>query len=186
MSAVVTHLPDRSHTVAQARNRRIGGWLTKLASYVQHSREFRDKPEKERAEFWAELVLVMAEAELPDTVWNADAVRFCRRRFKFFPCAAELCAALNEYAEPLRAAAREQWQRERISRHSSSDSSQELTPKDRVFLAGWHEANTDGFRQLAFGRGTTPDEARRSSLSLLKQQAPRAYQQLVEDQKYHA
>lgn len=186
MMSALMHRTEQGPTTAQANNRRIGTWLTKLSSYLTFTRDFREQSDAERAEFWAELILVMAGAELPTTVWNADAIRFCRRRFKFFPSAAELCEALNAYAEPIRAAAREHWQRQRLAPASALQTGYDLTPKDQSFLKGWQENNTDGFRQLAVGRGTTPEEARRSSLSLLNQQCPQLYQRLMEGEQHHA
>ncbi|MXV43486.1 hypothetical protein GS501_00120 [Saccharibacter sp. 17.LH.SD] len=184
MSTVVEFNADQKLSYQQAKNRRVGQWLTKLASYVAHSKEFREKNEEYRGRYWAELVAVMVEAEnIPDEAWSADAIRFCRRRFTFFPSAAELCAALAEFSEPLRAAQRKKWEKQRATRAISSHGGG-LSVFAQSCLRNYHRQAEDGFQELASLRGTHPAEARRAALSFLRQQSPEAYETLgVTEQK---
>ncbi len=179
MSEIVEFSPDVARAQQQRRNRQIGTWLTKLSSYLAHSVEFREMDERARTVFWAELVEVMAEADLPDAAWTSDSIRFCRRQFKFFPCAAELCRALEQHVEPVLAAQRQRWEHEKIS-HSRPHGDGSIPLDERLWLDRFRESAADGFRSLGDERGTNPNEARHSALTLLRQQAPTAYASLDE------
>lgn len=183
MTEIVEFSPETARAAQQRRNRKIGAWLTKLSSYLKHSNEFREMGQQARAEFWAEMVLVMAEADLPDAAWTADSIRFCRRQFTFFPSAAELCRALERHVEPVLAAAQQRWEQEKISR-SAPRGDGSLSRDDLGWLDRFHEAAADGFRALGVERGTNEDEARHSALTLLRQQAPAAYATLGEAEKW--
>lgn len=182
MSEIVEFSPDVARAQQQRRNRQIGSWLTKLSSYLTHSVEFREMDERGRAVFWAELVEVMAEADLPDAAWTSDSIRFCRRQFKFFPCAAELCRALERHVEPVLAAQKQRWEQEKIS-HSRPRGDGSIPLDERLWLDRFREAVADGFRSLGEERGTNPDEARHSALTLMRQQAPAAYATLNESER---
>lgn len=183
----VTSLSAKRHTTTRhLKNQRIGKWLTKLASYLQHSREFREANETIKAEFWAELVQVMAEADIPDIAWNIDAIRYCRRRFKFFPCAAELCETLNEYAAPIRAAALEEWKKQQTQKMMTSAEGRAfsaMSPMDHLWLAYFRRHAESNFQHLATERGTNCTEARHAALSLLRQQSRAAYKALHDDER---
>lgn len=182
MSEIIEFSPDTARAQQQRKNRQIGTWLTKLSSYLTHSNEFRQMDERDRAVFWAELVEVMAEADLPDAAWTSDAIRFCRRQFKFFPCAAELCRALEQHVEPMKAAAQQRWEQEKI-RHVAPRGDGSISRDDLIWLERFREASADGFNALADGRGTNPEEARHSALTLMRQQAPAAYAALNEAER---
>lgn len=184
MSNVVEFDHDAARSANQRRNRLIGKWLTRLSSYVVHSNEFKAQDQRERAVFWAELVEVMSGAGLPDEIWNADAIRFCRRKFKFFPSAAELCAALSEYAEPIRAAQREQWEAEK--RRAALPAYNGLTKMESTWLSTFRKLAADDFRGYADERGTNVSEARHSAITLLRRMAPAAYELLSDCEKRDA
>lgn len=180
MSHAVTRAAEHPQTADQLKNQRIGKWITKLASYLQHSREFRECDELTKARFWAELVQVMAEADIPETAWSTDAIRYCRRRFTFFPCAAELCETLHEYAAPIRAAELEEWKKQQTKRAVAASDDTNLSPLDGSWLAYFRRHAENDFQDLAIERGTNRAEARHAALSLLRQQSYAAFCTLSE------
>lgn len=164
----------------QKLNRQIGNFLQKLGTYLVHSNEFKAIPDKARAEFWAELIAVMAESDLPHSVWsNPHAIRFCRREFRFFPSAAELTHALRQFSEPLIQAERRAWEESR-AQAPHRDVANGLSIRDTSFLEDFRRKQADDFKTLAAARETTPEEARYSSLTLLKSLSIKAYNCLTD------
>lgn len=175
-------VPFQSEETApdQKLNRQIGNFLQKLGTYLVHSNAFKAYSERARAEFWAELIAVMAESDLPHSVWtNLHAIYFCRREFSFFPSAAELTDALRRFSEPLIQAERRAWEERRV-KAPYQDVANGLSIRDTSLLEEFRRKQADDFKTLAAARGTTPKEARYSALSLLKSLSIKAYSCLTD------